>query len=308
MTNTLLRPENKRCRETAPPWFRRSCVALGLIAFTAPVVAQSLLSIKTDGKIERVLRTDGDTGCVLEDGKSAMLEGANFILKPTAEYLPVSISVLNQYFKKGATAISDNGPANERLIHAGRFVFNADFQAPCALDNVVLALELVSKKDGNSLYIRGLGHLDAYQVKHISIDVITPYKLKDVHFGGLHLFVDGRETFNSKISVAKREFALDRMVASRTAAVRDAGPRPLVLVDPIYPAALKTKTSGRAVIAISVDQNGKVLNPSVRSATDPAFGAAAIEAIVQWRFVPRVKDGNPVESAVEVPFNFPAPS
>jgi TonB family protein len=245
---------------------------------------------------------------VLEDGKSARCEGAHFVLKPTAEYLPVSIKVLNLYFKKGARAISDNGTANELLVHAGRFVFNADFQAPCALDNVVLALELVSKKDGNSLYLQGIGHLDAYQIKHISIDQITPYRLTNVRFGGLHLFVDGRETFNSRISVAEREAALDRMVSRRIAAVQDAGPRPLVVTDPIYPAALKTKTNGKAVIAISVDQNGKVLNPSVRSATDPAFGAVAVEAIAQWRFVPRVKDGHPVESTVEVPFDFSPPS
>jgi TonB family protein len=62
--------------------------------------------------------------------------------------------------------------------------------------------------------------------------------------------------------------------------------------------------SEKAIIACEVDEHGKVINPSVASATNPAFGNAAIEAVRQWRFVPRVKDGHPINSQAQVPLDF----
>lgn len=301
------RPQGQPDRGAGSIWSRGFWVALGLVALAAPLAAQSLLCVENDGKLGLVRRAEGSTAFVLEDGKWVRYEEGHFVLKPTAEYLPVLIAVHDRYFKKGARAISDKGAAHARLIHAGRFVFNANLEAPCALDNVVLMLALVGDNNGDMLYLWGIGHLDAHQSKRVSIDETTLLRLTGVRLAGLHLFVDGREAFSSEIPDSKRAAALDRMVASRVAAVQDAEPQPLFVSDPIYPAALKTKMKGRAVIAFRVDEHGRVLEPAVASETDPAFGAAALEAIRQWRFVPRVKGGAPVESAAETPFVFDPP-
>jgi TonB family protein len=98
------------------------------------------------------------------------------------------------------------------------------------------------------------------------------------------------------------------MVERRVSATQDAQAQPLKVSEPVYPAGLKAKISGNAVVDVTIDAHGVVSNPSVKSSTDPAFGAASVEAISQWRFVPQVKGGQPIGSTVEVPFNFPPQS
>jgi len=294
-------------RPTAPRWFHGCCLVLGAVAFAAPLAAQNLLWAESDGKLELVRHAEGNTAFVLEGGKSVPSGATRFFLKPTAEYLPVSIAVLDLKFQKGGRAISDEGLAPERLVHAGRFVFTADLEASRALDHVFLVLALDSKQIGDSVYLKGIGHLGAHERRRISIDEVTPFKLAGVRLGGVHLFVDGKEAFNSTLPESQRTDALDRMVATRVAAMQDAAVRPLYAADPVYPATLKDRIEGKVVVTCQVDAHGKVLNPTVTSATNPAFGPAALEAIRQWRFVPRVKDGHAVESAAEVPLDFTPP-
>ncbi|HEY4988778.1 MAG TPA: energy transducer TonB, partial [Opitutaceae bacterium] len=77
---------------------------------------------------------------------------------------------------------------------------------------------------------------------------------------------------------------------------------------PLYPAALKKSgLKGQAVISVRIDSKGSVDDPVIKSASDPAFGAAALAAIREWRYLPRVKDGNPVETKADVPFVFSPP-
>jgi len=301
------RPQGRPDGRAGLIWSRGFWVALGLAALATPLAAQRLLCVEKDGKLGLVRRAEGNAAFVLEDGKWVRYEEGHFVLEPTAEYLPVLITVRDRYFKKGASAISDKGAANARLVHEGRFVFTADLEAPCALDNVVLMLALVGDNNGKMLYLWGVGHLDAHRSKRVSIDETTLLPLRGIRLGGLHVFVDGKEALSSEIPDSKRAAALDRMVARRVAAVQDAEPQPLFAPEPVYPAALQTKVKGRAVIGFRVDANGRVLEPAVATATDPAFGAAALEAIRQWRFVPRVKGGVAVESAAEMPFAFDPP-
>jgi TonB family protein len=53
--------------------------------------------------------------------------------------------------------------------------------------------------------------------------------------------------------------------------------------------------------------NARVHDPTPKCTTDPAFGEAALEAVRFWRFLPKVKDGRPVEALVELPFSFTPP-
>jgi outer membrane biosynthesis protein TonB len=50
-----------------------------------------------------------------------------------------------------------------------------------------------------------------------------------------------------------------------------------------------------------------VSDPKLVAASLPEFGEAAMAVIRQWRFLPTVKNGHPVPTRVEMPFNFPAP-
>jgi protein TonB len=78
-------------------------------------------------------------------------------------------------------------------------------------------------------------------------------------------------------------------------------------VDPIYPAAaMRTRQEGWVTLEFTVTDTGSVRDPWVTDA-EPAdlFDAAAIAAVKQWRFKPRVANGRAVEvrSAVTLRFN-----
>ena len=65
---------------------------------------------------------------------------------------------------------------------------------------------------------------------------------------------------------------------------------------PVYPNALKLGgvTQGRAVIAISVDRDGRVKDQLVLAYTDPQFARTSTEVLHDWRFAPARFDGEPV--------------
>ncbi|HEY4248663.1 MAG TPA: TonB family protein [Lacunisphaera sp.] len=173
---------------------------------------------------------------------------------------------------------------------------------------MILLLVLKSSKDGPVFYPVDIGHIDAHRTKRISIDQRTAIKLRGVRLAGLHIFVDGMEALNSEIPERERTAALDRMVADRVAKEQNAELQPLFVSEAVYPKALKPRVKGKAVVAFHVDTRGAVVDPVVSSETDPAFGVAAIDALRQWRFVPRVRNAVAVESGAELPFVFDPPS
>jgi protein TonB len=77
---------------------------------------------------------------------------------------------------------------------------------------------------------------------------------------------------------------------------------------PEYPKSLrKTGVKGEAVVAMRITRQGVVVEPTIERATDPAFAEATLAAVRQWRFLPQVKGGRPVETAVSLPITFDPP-
>jgi len=77
------------------------------------------------------------------------------------------------------------------------------------------------------------------------------------------------------------------------------GDRPLLLIggqEVIYPAAAREQQlEGQVVVGYDVTEAGLVENAAVISAQPPlVFDAAAIEAVMSWRFQPRREDGRAV--------------
>jgi TonB family protein len=286
------------------PLYRFLSVILGFAAFYSGVKAQTALCAQDNGKPLLIRRAEGTTAFALKEEKWTAFREGPFALLPASEYYPTLIDIIDQNFKKGERAISDNGPSSVHLVHSGRFVFNADIEAQSSLDNVVLVLTLVSPQDGEQQYIREIGELKAHRMKRISFDAITSYRLIGVRLEHVHIYSDGREVFTSHVSLSDRRRALDEMVTKRLSAVKDAKVKPLFMIQPAYPNALKPKIKGEAMISCLVDAHGKVSNPSLISATNPAFAGPALEAVKEWRFIPEVREGVAVESKVSVPFTF----
>ncbi len=85
----------------------------------------------------------------------------------------------------------------------------------------------------------------------------------------------------------------------------DQAPRPTVQTPPEYPRELRSqKLKGSARIIFIVDKDGRVQNPSVQSASHPAFGKAALQAVKRWRFEPGKRGGEPVQFRMRVPMAF----
>lgn len=76
-------------------------------------------------------------------------------------------------------------------------------------------------------------------------------------------------------------------------------------VEPIYPELAKTaRVQGKVVLAISVDEEGNVIDAEVTKG-HPLLNDAAVEAVRQWKYSPTFLNGQPVavKATVSLVFN-----
>jgi len=84
----------------------------------------------------------------------------------------------------------------------------------------------------------------------------------------------------------------------------DQKPRALFQQQPQLGVALKKKMPATVMVVFTVDANGRVEDPRVQSASDPAFESPVLAAIRQWRFEPGRRGGQPVRFRMRQPFTF----
>jgi TonB family protein len=85
----------------------------------------------------------------------------------------------------------------------------------------------------------------------------------------------------------------------------DAPLKPISRASPIFPKSLLGKTErGEATIELLVDDEGRVRLPRIVSASDPAFGYSAVQAVSTWWFEPPKAGGKSVVVRARVPFTF----
>jgi protein TonB len=84
----------------------------------------------------------------------------------------------------------------------------------------------------------------------------------------------------------------------------DQKPRPVFQQQPTLTALLKKKLPANVVVVFTVDQQGRVENPVVQSASDPAFEQPVLAAIKQWKFEPGKRSGKAVRFRMRQPFSF----
>lgn len=68
-------------------------------------------------------------------------------------------------------------------------------------------------------------------------------------------------------------------------------------VRPIYPYEMsRAGVSGEVTVSLVVDSEGRVRNAVATRSTHRAFEAAAVQAVLKWRFRPGTKSGRPVNT------------
>ncbi|MSU70392.1 MAG: TonB family protein [Opitutaceae bacterium] len=269
---------------------------------STPLFGQNVLVAEHGDKAYQVVNVSGIQPFVSIDGKLVAAISRRFGLQEVEEYAPVFISVRDAKVITRGGSLSQLGP---RQIN--ELLFSAKFESSYRLENVFLVVEMNNASAGKEVFLWEVGTLRPREPKPVSLNVTLASPPDEGKFK-LHIFVGGQEAFSSEIPPAEREKKLDLMVAKRIKGQRDAMPKPFFGPAREYPPLLlPTKARGEAVVAICITAKGSVQDPVIKTATDPAFGEAAVAAIRQWRFLPLVKDGQATETTVEMPFVFPVP-
>lgn len=74
---------------------------------------------------------------------------------------------------------------------------------------------------------------------------------------------------------------------------------------PRFPLSVNENVAtGEAVIEFLVDEDGRVRLPRIVSASEEAFGYAAVQGVAAWRFEPPKRGGRPVVVRVQIPISF----
>ena len=82
-------------------------------------------------------------------------------------------------------------------------------------------------------------------------------------------------------------------------------PQPIYRVAPVFPYEMKQAgISGAVTLLFICDSQGRVKQVRIRSSSHREFDQAAINAVRQWKFEPGMKDGQPVNVRMLIPFRF----
>jgi protein TonB len=85
----------------------------------------------------------------------------------------------------------------------------------------------------------------------------------------------------------------------------DNAPRVRFPKAPQYPyEASRDQRSGEVLVEFSVDETGRVFNPSVVRSSDPIFEEPTLKAVRQWRFEPGRRNGRAVRFRMRLPVEF----
>jgi len=280
--------------------YRSLFVALTVVLGVAPLQAQHLLFAKSGDAMHVVKRVVQQTPYV-DDGTGKLVPAERtYAFRAAPEFLPAFVTVHNLNVRYQALQVDGGNQINRE------FRFDASFESAYPLDDVFVVLDLNSEHIGKAIFLHEIGRMAPHEPTRL--DLAFPIT---ENFGAgkfqLHIYANGAELLHSKMSPEAVERALNKSVRHRIEGVQNAAAQPFIGPDPEYPAQLqKKKLNGSALLAFTITPHGQIFDPVVKSATDPAFGQAALVAIRQWRFLPKVVNGQPVESHAEMPFEFKA--
>lgn len=278
------------------------CLSALFLACSAPFAwSQHVLVVTDGGKPEIVVGAHGLLPMVLENGKPRVFRANRFALVKAGEYLPLFVAV--RHAQAGTSALRFNtGDEVNKDFH-----FSCELETAYPLADVFLVILLKNDRADKGVFLYEVGEMEPRHTVPISLEIPTVMDNAPGQYE-LYLFSGGRELFQSMMPFGLVESALNKIVREHLKGVQNASPQPFLGPMPEYPDALaKKKMAGSATVSFAIGVDGAVSDPALVSASRPEFGAAAMEVIRQWRFLPKVKDGHPVATRAQLPFEFPAP-
>lgn len=112
-----------------------------------------------------------------------------------------------------------------------------------------------------------------------------------------------------RLALQQRDAAARARTAAATVDKTDRLPQATFRVPPVYPATLEAaRIPGQVVVQLIVDTNGDVRDVTSGQSTRAEFEQAAVDAVRSWVFESGAKGGRLVNTRMEVPISFRAPS
>jgi len=234
------------------------------------------------------------------EGKLQGSTAQRYALAPAPLYRPGFVTFEN--FRVSVSYIenlSTGGSMNYDLHLYGRA------KTDTVLKDCFLVLELNSWRNNGCVYVE---LHDLTPENGMDLDLV--FQLEE-HLGEgnyrIHLFSEGQEVLHSKMParyVAEQKKKTDGLLSG----IKDFPPILALSPGPVYPPELKReKLAGSARLRFHVTKKGEVASVELVSATQPAFGAAALAAAPKWKFDPALKDRHFAEAVVEIPVEFKMP-
>jgi len=281
-----------------PAWLP---LLLLLVCLLVRLEAQTALYVQDGAEARLVQAFLRGRPLVEKNGKLVEPSTTHCFLQKVEEYVPVHIAVRNWEVHTSQLEVMGTGDTLNKTM-----MITGELDAPTDLDRVFLVLDLTSKDEGRRLVGWEVGRLEARSSKTVDLEVPMAFGLGEGNYQ-LHLYVNGREVFNSKMPVGTMDNAIHRMVWKRIEGVNNAEPQPFICPAPEFPKSFK-KSKGKGVVTVScrILPNGSVLDPKVISATHPELTEPTLDAVRLWYFLPRVRNGRPVEAKVQIPVSFAA--
>ena len=273
----------------------------GIVLGASPALAQHFLAVKDGDKQLIVVAARGTEPMVLAGGKLQALPANRFALGDGGEYLPCYVVVRHVHVETSALLANGSDEINKE------FSFSGELETNYRLAHVFLVIALHPDFGEQSLFLYEVGDLAPREPRPIRVRVPmigsnSPGKYE------FYLFSGGRELFQTLMPIGAAEATLNRMVHERVKDLQNAPPQPFIGPTPEYPAALyKRGVNGSATIAFTIAANGAVYDATVQAGSRPEFGEAALAVMRDWRFLPKVRNGVPVETKATMPFDFTVP-
>ena len=279
-----------------------SLLPVVLLACWAPLaLGQHYLAVKNGDKMSVVVAAKGTYPMVLNGNKLEVVRASRFVLGEGGEYLPVHVSVRHPWVETYSARVNTGDEINRE------FHLKCDLETAFLLDHVFLVIVLKNDLGDSGLFLFEVGRLEPRRIFPVSLAVPMNMANSSGHYD-LYLFSGGRELFQSMMPFGAMESALDRMVHDRIKGLQEAPAAPFLGPAPEYPRALfKKGIEGSATVSFAIDTRGAVSDPKLLAASQPEFGEAVMAVIRQWRFLPTVKNGQPVPTRAEMPFAFAVP-
>jgi len=271
------------------------------LGFAPLASAQNVLVAMEDGAPAKMVKAVSFGRPQVEiDGKLKGSITARYALGPASLYRPGFVTFENFLVSTSHSEDLSTGGSMDYELH-----IHGNVKSDTALKNCFLVLELDSWRNVGCVYVE---MRDLTPEDGMDLDRVFPLaeQLGEGNYR-IHVFADGLEVLHSKLPARYVE-EQKKKTAALLSGSKDFPPILAVSPAPVYPPELKgEKLAGSARVRCRVTKKGEVASVELVSATQPAFGTAALAATPKWKFDPAIKDRRFVESVVEIPVEFKAP-